>query len=286
MKLAVFDIGGTTVKTGTFVDGKLTNLSSFQTPKTLGDLFEQMHRFIDGNDIQGIALSAPGDVDCEKGEIKGFSAVPYLHKRPIFAEIKAEFGLPVAIENDANCAGIGEMKVGSGKNFKNVAFIVIGTGIGGAIFFDGKLYRGTHLTGGEFGFMTTASGKLFAQDGTVVNATKSYQAETGKQIDGKMLFSLANQGDKTAQKLINHVYDVLAEAITNLQVAFDFDAFILGGGVSARADLAIEVSKRVKARLSRFQLNEIMPAIKNCQQHNAANLYGAAYNFLAGNNNA
>ncbi|WEV51211.1 ROK family protein [Lactobacillus sp. ESL0731] len=281
MKLAVFDIGGTTVKTGIYENEHITEQASFKTPKTFTALKEKMHEFIDQGHFTGLAISAPGDVNVQAGTIEGISQVPYLHKRPIFAELKAEFGLPLTIENDANCAGICETKIGNGRQFKNVAFIVIGTGIGGAVFINHELHRGSHLVGGEFGFMRGRTDRMLSMDAPIVKAAKIYSRKTKTEVDGKKLFALASQGDELAQSLVNRFYDLLASSMYDLQVSFDFDAFLLGGGVSARSEISAEIAQRLKQKLTEFGMARIMPQVMTCQYHNSANLYGAALNFIA-----
>ena len=282
MKLAVFDIGGTNIKCGSFQDNKIASIEKFATPKTFTGLKLQMHRFIDKHAFDGIAISAPGAVDKSSGTIKGISAVPYIHDRPIFKELQEEFSLPVAIENDANCAGICEVNIGAGKNFTNVAFIIIGTGIGGAIFINRKLYKGNHLFGGEFGLIQTSDGGTLSTRATIVKAASAYERQTQvDNIDGEKLFLLADQGDKLAQDLIDKVYSFLAVGLYNIEVAFDFDALIIGGGISAHKGFSSELSKRLYAQLVKNKVGEIMPEVKECQYHNNANLYGAAYNFIS-----
>lgn len=281
MRLAVFDIGGTAVKTGFFNGNTLSETGSFVTPETFEGLVKKMQATIKSTTVDGIAISAPGAVDQEKGIIGGISAVPYLHGRPIFKELQDQLNLPIAIENDANCAGICEVEIGAGEPFDNVAFIVIGTGIGGAIFIDKHLYKGNHLFGGEFGLLKNNDGPILSMSATIVKAVNAYQQKKSvEKLDGMKLFELATNGDELANKLIDSVYDNLAGALYNLQVSFDFDAFILGGGISARPDLAGQLEKRLKHRLEEEGVVSIMPEIKNCTYKNNANLYGAALNYL------
>ena len=100
-------------------------------------------------------------------------------------------------------------------------------------------------------------------------------------IDGEKLFLLADQGDKLAQDLIDKVYSFLAIGLYNIEVAFDFDALIIGGGISAHKGFSSELYKRLYAELVKNKVSEIMPEVKECQYHNNANLYGAAYNFIS-----
>lgn len=116
MKLAVSDIGGTKGKYGYFEHNYLKEISGFNTPKSFENLVAEVHARIDSLAIEGIAVSAPGAVDEKSGIIRGISAVPYIHQRPIIKELEAEFQLLITIENEANCARICEVNVGAGKN--------------------------------------------------------------------------------------------------------------------------------------------------------------------------
>ncbi|MGH2221013.1 ROK family protein, partial [Enterococcus faecalis] len=80
-------------------------------------------------------------------QILVFSATPYIHHFTIYEELEALFGITVTTENDANCAGLAEIYEGAANGKKEVLFVVIGTGIGGAIFRNGELYKGAHLYG-------------------------------------------------------------------------------------------------------------------------------------------
>src|SRR5699024_1216495 len=100
----------------------------------------------------GIAISAPGAVT-DGGMINGGSAIPYIHGPNIKAMIETRTGLTVHIENDANCVALAEIWKGAAKTKKDVAVVVIGTGIGGALVKDGVIHKGGNLHGGEFGYM-------------------------------------------------------------------------------------------------------------------------------------
>lgn len=176
MSLAVFDIGGTTVKYGTWEQQHLSAVAAFPTPATFNELLDNMAAIMDGaeREFTGIAISAPGAVDQDRRKIFGISAVPYIHQRPIFDELEQHFNLPVTIENDANCAGIAEVELGIGKAAQNIAFVVLGTGVGGALFVNRKLYKGSHLFGGELGLLKSQSAQIFSQKGTLVKTANAY----------------------------------------------------------------------------------------------------------------
>lgn len=280
MSLAVFDIGGTAVKYGYWQEGTLSRQSSFPTPASFEEMVAAMKDVIaEFGDVSGVGISAPGAVDVAKRQIDGISAVPYIHFRPIYDELEAAFGLPVTIENDANCAGISEIESGAGKDAQHAVFVVLGTGVGGAIFINRQIYKGAHLFGGEFGMMKSYGELTLSWNGTVVRMADNYQKQTGEAIDGKELFARQEAGDPVAVGLIDGMYQAIARSLYNIQVSIDPEVIIIGGGISARPDVIEELKKRVQALLDELEVGQIMPEIKACVYLNDANLIGAAVNF-------
>lgn len=280
MKLAVFDIGGSFVKYGLW-DGELRQTSKFPTPKSYEEMQAELTKVVKsfGPEIEGVAFSAPGAVNVAERRIDGISAVPYIHHRPIFDELATSFGLPVTMENDANCAGIAEVQIGAGRQAENAVFVVIGTGVGGAIFIDRKLYKASHLFGGEFGLMKPRGERTLSQLGTAVKAAERYSQIKDEEIDGQALFALQEAGDAVADLIVKELYDQIALGLYNIQVSIDPDTVILGGGISARPELAEELSTRLYKLLAEEGVAEIMPTVTTCEFQNDANLLGAALNF-------
>lgn len=281
MSLAVFDIGGTAVKHGVWKNGQLTKVDAFPTPQNYEGLLNKFRQTILQYEypVEGVAISSPGAVDIATRQILGISAVDYLHHRPIFDELESYLNLPVTIENDANCAGIAEVELGAGRNAQNMVFVVIGTGVGGAIFIQRKLYKGTNLFGGEFGLMKSMDTQTFSKNGTLVKAANFYSEQTAKKVEGKDLFLLSKTGDSLAANCLNDMYQRIANNLYNIQVTLDPELIVLGGGVSKRSELAEEIASRLNNLLKEEQVEEIMPKIRCCEFQNDANLIGAALNF-------
>ncbi|MGX4685635.1 ROK family protein [Vagococcus sp. JNUCC 83] len=280
--LAVFDIGGTAVKCSLWENNSLSFHTQFLTPKTIELLIEQMKKVIRNYpvDIEGVAISAPGVVDTKNRVIKGMSAVRYLHDCEIFDVFEKAFSLPVRIENDANCAGIAEMSYGVGQGVNHAVFLVLGTGVGGAIFINQSLYKGAHLFGGEFGLMKNHTDKILSNTGTIVRVIKAYEQHTGIEVDGKELFRLANLGDKLALRFLDTMYENISQILYDLQVSLDPEMVIIGGGISEKSEVVYELQRRLFTKLEEIRLDHIMPRIVACQFKNDANLIGAAINFL------
>lgn len=280
MRLMAFDLGGTSVKYGTYVKDELIDKGSFITPATLEELMKKMTTVIDKQEkIEGIAISAPGSVNQKERVIEGISAIPYIHFTPIYDLFEKEFSLPVAIENDANCAGLCEVERGAAKNGENIVFFVLGTGMGGSIFINRQLHTGSHMYGGEFGMSLNSNGETGSKNGTLVAAAKKYNEKMGTALDGIQLLDLYDQGQAEAVKTIDQMFNAIAEILYNVQVIIDPDTIVLGGGISNRASLSEELAVRMDKHLEELDILGAKPKIVNAQYRNDANLYGAVINY-------
>src|SRR5699024_5134681 len=224
MKLMAFDLGGTSVKYGTYVKDELIDKGSFVTPNSLEELMEKMTSVMNKQEkIEGVAISAPGSVNQKDRVIEGISAIPYIHFTPIYDLLEKEFGVPVAIENDANCAGLCEVEMGAAKAGENIAFFILGTGMGGSIFINRELHTGSHMYGGEFGMSLNSNGKTGSENGTLVAVANKYNDKMGTNIDGIQLLDLYDQGEETAVEIVGSMFDAIAEVLYNVQVIVDPD---------------------------------------------------------------
>lgn len=281
MTLYVLDLGGGSVQTAVW-DKELQAVSSFKTPATMNEMIDRIAADFEERrqTFEGIAISAPGIVDQERREIRGLSAIPYIHTHSLWDLLEERLGVPVVIENDAKCSGICEMQVGAGKNYQDALFFVIGTGVGGAVFIDGKLHRGRDLSAGEFGMMIGNNGKTLSYNGTVSNMARFYSQETGQQVDGKQLFEAMYAGDEVAESYITRMFEALAQKIFELQVALDVEVVIISGGISVRSDLIEQLAPYVDRFFKEREVELLRPEIKVAHYANSSNLIGAALNFL------
>jgi len=280
MRLMAFDLGGTSVKYGTYVKDELIDKGSFITPDSLEELMKKMTTVMNKQEeVEGIAISAPGSVNQKKRVIEGISAIPYIHFTPIYDLFEKEFNLPVAIENDANCAGLCEVERGAAKDGENIVFFVLGTGMGGTIFINRQLHTGSHMYGGEFGMSLNSNGETGSKNGTLVAAAKKYNEQMGTTLDGIQLLDLYDQGQAEAVKTIDQMFNAIAEVLYNVQVIIDPDTIVLGGGISNRSSLSEELAVRMDKHLEELDILGAKPKIVNAQYKNDANLYGAVINY-------
>lgn len=287
MNILVFDFGGTTVKCARWQDGDILDAKSFPTPRCW-DSFAQLvvetkKDFEVSGPLDGVTFSFPGSVDVIKGEIRGITPIPYTQKRPLRQELSDMLDLPVAIANDANCAALAEVWQGVAQGVNNALFIIIGTGIGGVLLFNGKIHHGRNLFGGEFG-VTLVDGQIpWSETATAVHMARRYCRRLGRiedSVSGEEVFYLAKSGDTVAQGVVADFYKNLSTGIFNLQTSFDPDMIIIGGGISANNEVLDTLKRSLDNLLAQYNFSEIEVDLKACKFKNNANLIGAVKNFF------
>lgn len=291
----VFDIGGSAVKWSVISrSGEIIESNKFKVAENKEEFFNRLgkttNEMKEKYDVKGIAISAPGAVDSETGIIGGLSAIPYIHG-PNFKEILKELtNLNIELENDANCAALGECWLGAGKEKKDLAFVVCGTGIGGAIVKDKKIHGGIHKHGGEFGYCSitcdlegepkfTSWSKSGSTTALAKKVAKLKGLEEGS-LDGVEVFELCDKGDEIALKEVNKYYFIMAVGIYNIQYTYDPEVIILGGAISEREEYVDEINKRLDILMNSDLEGTIKPVLKKCEFGNDANKLGALYNYL------
>lgn len=290
---AVFDVGGSAIKYSLMDEtGKFLEKASVPTPR------DGIQSFVESIDslvkdfqkkevIKGVALSMPGAVDVESGFIKGITAIPYIHGPNIKELIQERTNLPVELENDANCAGLAEGWVGAAKGIRDFICIVIGTGIGGALVLDKKIRHGSHLFGGEFGYMILEDylnvpigeswSSLAATWGLVMQVAKRKNLDP-HTLDGLTVFQMADDGDQEVQEEIEKFIKRLAVGIYNLQYIIDPEKILIGGAISKREGLIDQVNEKLKLMKPNEECLDIQ--VVPCHFGNDANLIGALHHFL------
>jgi glucokinase len=291
----VFDIGGSSTKWSVISEaGEFKESGKFSSPDTVEDFFNKLIKITNemkiNYNVEGIAISAPGAIDCETGLIGGVTAIPYIHG-PNFKDILKEgTGLNVELENDANCAALGECWLGTGKNNNDLAFVVCGSGIGGAIVKDKKVHTGIHKHGGEFGYCSVnwelneqPTFTSWSQAGSTAALARNVAILKGLDegsLNGVEVFTLCEKGDEIAIKEVNKYYFTMAVGIYNIQYTYDPEVIILGGAISERKDYVNEINKRLDIMMNSGLEGKIKPVLKTCQYGNDANKLGALYNYL------
>ena len=237
--------GGSEVIVGNIA--KLCNLLLAQANMTFGD-------------VEGIGMGVPGTIDGEAGVVV-YANNLHWENFPIGKELEKRTGVKVKIANDANVAALGETKFGCGKNYKNTILITLGTGVGGGIVIDGKLFEGVRSAGAELGHSVIVAGgepctcgrkgclEAYASATALIRDTKrameadknSKMWEIGSidKVTGKTAFDYYKT-DASAKKVVDRYIELLGVGLTNLANEFRPEVLILGGGVCAQGDALVK----------------------------------------------
>ena len=291
----VFDIGGSSVKWSIMSKmGDISTKDKIKVVDSVDQFFEELSKIVNINkdnfNLKGIAISSPGAVDSITGIVGGASAIPYIHG-PNFKEIlKEKTGLDVAIENDANCAALCECWLGAAKEENDCAFVVCGSGIGGAIVKDKKVHTGIHKHGGEFGYCIVDYDKdgeekylTWSRVGSTSALARAISQRKGleeKDIDGLKAFQLYDEGDIIAVEEVNKYFRYMAIGIYNIQYTYDPEVIVLGGAISEREGYIESINEKLDEIMCNNTDGKIKPIVKKCIHGNDANMIGALYNLL------
>lgn len=287
--IACVDIGGTSVKTAVCTrDGKIFSKKMYPISDTI-ELFtmtilSHIHTLQKDYDIEGIAISSCGVVDSVSGKIGGISALPFIHGPNWKKILRDHTGLPCEIENDANCAALSELYFGKAKHVQDLAFMVIGTGIGGAIVKNGKIHHGKHLFGGEFGMMLMRDeeGKLvnYSLLASTMSMVKKMEKLQPGNWDGRRIFEESERGNKDCLLTINAFYHNIAIGVFNIQHMFDPELILFGGAISARKDFIHKVTHAYSDLCALVGFEGLKVELQCCTYLEDANLLGALVNYL------
>jgi len=155
MKLAI-DLGGTNIRVarvagGQIVDRKAAACPAQASEKEVLDALEALVGSLMTDEVEGIGVGVPSVVDAERGIVYNVANIPSWKEVHLKDLWQSRFGVPVAVNNDANCFALGEYSFGKGKGYRNMLGITLGTGVGAGVIIDGKLYNGMDTGAGEIG---------------------------------------------------------------------------------------------------------------------------------------
>ncbi len=248
------------------------------------------------SDIKSVGIGCPGTIDNDNGVVV-FSNNIVMEKYPLVAKFREHLDLPVNIENDANAAAYGEY-IFTARDKKSFVLITLGTGVGGGIIIDGKLWRGFNCAGAELGHSTIImNGKpctcgkkgcfeVYASVTGLIDQTQEAMAkdpdtlmhklaaEKGK-VNGRTSFDAARAGDKTAIEVRDQYIRYVAEGVGNIINMLQPEVFVIGGGISREGDTLLEPLKEI---VYATDYNKFMPKteIRIAKLFGDAGIVGAA----------
>lgn len=198
--------------------------------------------------IAAVGVGAPGPLDHIKGELLTLVNLPGLSNTPFRRALSERLSLPVALDHDAKAAALGEFHFGAGQGRDSMIYIVIGTGVGAAIIYQGELLYGEGNSAGESGHMTVdprgrlchcgSRGCLEAYAGGPA-LSRQYATTTGAVISGGEIAARARAGDEAALEVFDEAGRALGIAIASLAMTLNIETFVIGGSVAKAGDLLL-----------------------------------------------
>lgn len=278
------DVGGTGIKAGVVAtDGTIIKSCAIPTKRNshYTELIKEMAELIfktikeasvSLDEIKSIGIGFPSSVDDKKGVVV-YTANINLNNAPVVEELKKYIDKPVFIGNDANCAALGEYFALNDDSVENFVAITLGTGVGGGIIINKKLYTGSNGSAGEIGHIRLimdgekcscgregclecyASATALIRDSKKAadNNPNSLLAKNisanGGRSNGKLVFDTAAKGDETAKKVIDNYIKYIGEGIIDIVNIFQPDVIAIGGGISRQGDnLLNPIKEYIKGR--------------------------------------
>ncbi len=285
-RILAFEIGTFFTRYVVFENGRMGIPGTIATPSDSAENFYQALAHIVNNQrfpIDGIAMSVPGFIDVEKQLAVTAGALGMLFKHEVGKELREYLDNPVPtwMENDANCAAMAEKLSGNAVKLDDFALITIDTGIGGALFLDGKIRRGKDWRAGELGMMIPnyeKGGFLTMQNYlSTIALSECYSEEFDVPSGSIMPVSLFRRLDEPrVRKIVDQWIDYLAIAIFNITAVVDPECVLLGGGICREQQLL----PLVNAALDKIPVwDTFRTSVKRCRHANNAGLIGAYYAF-------
>lgn len=306
------DLGGTNIAVG-LCDGELRMLDKISRPtsrdvdadgvvRQMADICRELiekNRLTLG-DIEYIGVTAPGTVDPVRGVVEYAPNLPFVNY-PLADKFK-EF-LPVGrvlVANDANAAALGEALVGAARGTRSSVMITLGTGVGGGVILDGKIFSGgLNFSGAELGHTVIVAGgrpcgcgrrgcwETYSSATGLISLTKERIDELRaagipsrmcdvERVSGRTAFSLSREGDAQAQRVVDEYISYLAIGVTNMINIFQPEILLIGGGVSGEGDYLIAPLAKIVDEEQYTKRNAVRTRILKASLGNDAGIIGAA----------
>lgn len=297
------DLGGTNLRTALLSPGgdifekhKEASHAASGYGKVLDRLIENIRQRRNagiraGHDVAAVGVGAPGVIDIDHGVVVKSPNFPDWNNLPLKAELERELRIPVFIENDANAAALGEQWLGAGKGIASMIFLTLGTGVGGGIVLDGKIWHGADGMAGEVGHMTvvpdgrkcgcgnTGCLEMYSSARGVIRNYQDALLEQGRprpeQMTAQEIYQAAREGDGAAIRAMHETGRYLGIGVASLVNIFNPEMVVIGGGVRDAWDLFIETARKEVLRRA-FEVPARRAGIVRSELGDEAGMIGAA----------
>jgi glucokinase len=261
------DLGGTNLRVAAVDEkGRLMEKVTFGTKTIVGrdqvlndmcDAIRQTSaKYQQNGALLGVGIGVPGIIDMQTGMMRESPNLPGWPDYPVRAEIEKRMATPVILENDANCAALGEKWLGAGRHVGDMLMLTLGTGVGGGIIMGGKIHHGMTGMAGEFGHMTVEPDgnqcgcgnrgclEQYSSATAVVRMAReaiasgeapglAKAASSDVEFSAKEIYNLAIQGDGGARRIFRRAGRALGIALATLINGLNLEMYVVGGGVSS-----------------------------------------------------
>ena len=243
---------------------------------------------------ESMGIGSPGTCDSEQGVVARAYNLGWFDV-PVCAMLQERFGIPVRLSNDANCAALAETVAGAAIGCENMVLITLGTGVGGGIIIDGKIYAGMRSAGAELGHtLLVLDGEpctcgrkgcweTYASATALIRQAKKAAAEhpesllaQAEEITGLAVFQAADKGDTVAQAVIDQYCVYVAAGFTDLVNSLAPEMILLGGGISRQGERILAPMREYVMNNCFGQKDGAIPVIKAAALGNEAGIIGAA----------
>jgi glucokinase len=306
------DLGGTNIAAGlvdenyniirkTSVETKASRPAD-EITKDMAKVCQQLcdEQGISISDVKSVGIATPGMADCDHGVVIYANNLPFLNY-PIADRLKEFFPVEtVLIANDANAAAYGEAVAGAGKGYKDFVMLTLGTGVGGGIIIDGKLYTGFNYAAGELGHIVIVHDgvqcscgrkgcwEAYSSATAIIRMTKEKMQECKDSamweyadgnldnVNGRTAFDCMRKGDKAAKEVVDTYMSYLATGTANIINIFQPSVMAFGGGIANEKDnLIVPLRKLVQGDTYGSDASD-MTQLKSAVLGNDAGIIGAA----------
>ena len=302
------DLGGTNIAVG-LVDGAHRIIAHRSVPteadRGTAAVIDDMARAVDSvltdagltpAECGGIGIGSPGTCDSGRGTVVRAYNLNWFNV-PVCQILRERFGVPVYLNNDANCAALAETVAGAARGVQNMVLITLGTGVGGGIILNGKIHAGLRTAGAELGhILLVLDGEpctcgrrgcweAYASATALIRQTQkaalanpdSLLAQTSPEdMTGRTVFEAADRGDTAAQAVIDRYCTYIAAGFTDIVNALAPEMILLGGGISREGERILQPIRDYVADHCFGQHEGAIPVIAAAQLGSEAGIIGAA----------
>ena len=300
------DLGGTNIAVGV-VNEKYEIVAHHSVPtgasrpaaEVIGDMGDAVEAVlvkagVSIDQCESMGIGSPGNCDSERGVVARAYNLGWFDV-PVCDMLQERFGIPVRLSNDANCAALAETVAGAAVGCENMVLITLGTGVGGGIIIDGKIYAGMRSAGAELGHMLLVLDgepctcgrrgcwETYASATALIRQAKKAAAEHPEsllaqagEITGLAVFQAADRGDSVAQAVIDRYCVYVAAGFTDLVNSLAPEMLLLGGGISRQGERILAPIREYVANNCFGQKDGAIPVIRAAALGNEAGIIGAA----------